>query len=243
MTDYRKRVYGKYASVFQNTGITFDTAAAIRWGTAAEYYLRDWLPEKKNAAILDLACGDGKLLYFFKKRGYTNLSGVDISPEQVRLSRQVIPDVKEGNAVDFLEEHSISFDLITGLDIIEHLTKDEVIRFLEGCIAALKPGGKLILQTPNADSPWVNGVRYGDFTHEVCFNPGSLSFLMKLSGFKGIEIREQGPPSWGYSIGSSIRYLIWRFIRVGIKFWNAVETGSVGSEIFTRVFIIKGGKP
>jgi len=158
------------------------------------------------------------------------------------LSRQAAPDVKEGNAIDFLEEHPLSFDLITGLDIIEHLTKDEVFRFLEGCIAALKPGGKLILQTPNADSPWSNCVRYGDFTHEVCFNPRSLSSLMRMCGFSAIESREQGPPAWGYSLGSSVRYVIWRLIRSGIQFWNLAETGSVGSKIFTRVFVIKGKK-
>jgi len=79
VTDYRKRVYAKYASLFHNTGTIFDTAAAIRWGLAFEYYLRGWLPAEKNAAILDLACGDGKLLYFFEKRGFTNLSGVDVN--------------------------------------------------------------------------------------------------------------------------------------------------------------------
>ncbi|HUS89459.1 MAG TPA: class I SAM-dependent methyltransferase [Desulfosporosinus sp.] len=240
MTDYRTRIYSRYASAIQNTGDTFDTVAAARWGLAFEYYLRGWLPEERDAAILDVACGDGKFLHFLKERGFTNLSGVDICPEQVRLASQVVPDVTEDSAIDFLEEQSRSFDLITGLDIIEHLKKDDIFRFLEGCFAALKPGGQLVLQTPNADSPWSSCVRYGDFTHEVCFNSRSLSSLMRMCGFGGIEIREQGPPPWGYSVGSSARYVVWRLIRLGIKFWNVAETGSAGNGVFTRVFMIKG---
>src|SRR5262245_17452041 len=50
----------------------------------------------------------------FQERGYRNVRGVVVSPEQVQISRQVVPDVAEENALEFLE----TFDLITGLDII-----------------------------------------------------------------------------------------------------------------------------
>ena len=242
MADYRSSLYSHYASIFQNSGIEFDAIAAERLGPAYEYYFRGWMPENKNGAILDLACGDGKVLYFFRKWGFTNLSGVDISLEQVMLSRQVMPEVKQCNAIDFLEEHPDSFDLITGLNIIEHLTKDEVCLFMERCFAALKPGGRLVLLTPNADSPFSCSVRYADFTHEVCFNPRSLDSTLKVFGFKRIEMREAGPPPRGYSALSSLRWLIWRLLCVGIGFWNLVETGSSGSGIFTRVFLIKAEK-
>jgi 2-polyprenyl-3-methyl-5-hydroxy-6-metoxy-1,4-benzoquinol methylase len=79
-----------------------------------------------------------------------------VSPEQVQISRQVVPMVHEEDAIDFLEQNRAYFDLITGRDIIEHLQKPEVLHFLDAVLLALKPGGRLVLQTPNADSPAVN---------------------------------------------------------------------------------------
>jgi len=119
--------------------------------------------------------------------GYLNIQGVGISPEQVRLARQVIPDVAESNVLEWLEAHSSSFDLITALDLIEHFHKLEVLRFLDGCHNALKQGGRLILQTPNADSPWGTVHRYNDFTHEAGLTSNELSRLLALVGFARME--------------------------------------------------------
>jgi len=242
MMNYRSRIYERYASSFRSTGLDFDKQAMSRWGRAFDYYFRGWLPVRKDAAIADLGCGNGNLLYFFKQRGYTCVSGVDISPEQVQIARQVNPDVIAVNVIDFLENHTETFDLITGLDIIEHLQKDEILRFLDGCLAALKPNGRVILQTPNAESPWSNSIRYGDFTHEVCFSPCSLGSLLRLCGFDRIEAREEGAIAWGYSFVSSVRYLLWQVIRLKLKIYNVIETGQAGCGVFTRVFAISGCK-
>jgi len=238
MKDYRTRIYEEYASHMQDAPSVFDQAEAVRWGRAYDSFFRGWLPENKDAAIFEVACGGGKLLYFFKSRGYNNLQGVDISPEQVALARQVTEDVVEADGIGYLEANKKNFDLITGLDIVEHFQKDEVLRFLDACYAALRPGGRLVLQTPNAESPWGTHFRYGDFTHEICFSPNSLERLMALVGFNCIVSREAGPVVHGmFSLG---RYLIWKFIRAGLLIWNLAETGSKGSGIYTRVFLITG---
>lgn len=240
MTDYRTRIYREYVSQIQDASSVFDETEAARWGRAYETFLRNWLPEEKDAAILDVACGGGKLLYFFQSIGYTNLFGVDISPEQVALSKQVTKNISEANAINYLEEHRESYDLITGLDIIEHFQKNEMLKFLDASYKALKPGGKIILQTPNAESPWGMMHRYGDFTHEVAFNPNALRRLMSLYGFCEIEPREAGPVVHGVvSLG---RYLIWKVIHGSLSIWNLVETGSRCGNIYTRVFLISGVK-
>lgn len=242
MESYRTRIYKEYASTFQDAKAVFDPQTAGSLCRMIKYSFKEWLPQQKSAKIVDLACGGGGLLYCLKKEGFGNIAGVDISPEQVALSRQVTDNVTQANILDYLQEHSNSFDLVTGIDIIEHFHKDEVLNFLDLCHVALKPGGRLILQTPNADSPWGDALRYGDFTHEVSFNPNSLTQLMRMSGMKEIESRESGPVPFGYSLKSTFRYFLWQLIRALLMLWNLAETGSTGSRVFTRVFLISGTK-
>lgn len=242
-TNYRQRIYASYGKNFQDTPESFDYAASLRWGSACRYYLRGWLPTFKTARIVDVACGRGVLLHFFKEQGYQNIEGVDISPDQVALSRQVTSNVTEANVVEFMEAHPDQFDLITGFDIIEHFYKDEVLRFLDAAYAALKPGGRLILQTPNAECPWGIQARYGDFTHEIGLNPNALGRLLNLTGFVEVEARECGPSPCGHSLVSSIRFGLWQLIRLQMLVWNLIETGSMGSGVLTRVFIISVCKP
>lgn len=241
--DYRTRIYARYASNFQDAPASFDIGAAWRWSRAYRHYLKGWLPADKEANMLDVACGGGKLLYFYQRLGFKNLSGVDISPEQALLARQVTPNVTEASVLDFLNSRSDTYDFISGLDIVEHFYKPEVLNFIDLCHRSLRSGGRLVLQTPNADSPWGMAMRYGDFTHEVSFNPNSLTRLLALAGFKDIGVRELGPVPIGHSALSTVRYVIWQTIRAGLKFWNLAETGNVGSGVYTRVFLITCLKP
>jgi 2-polyprenyl-3-methyl-5-hydroxy-6-metoxy-1,4-benzoquinol methylase len=246
MTDDERRArlreasYPSYGHDFQDAAERFDPAAAARWGRAYAWYLRGWLPARRDAAIADLACGQGWLLYWLKSRGYRNLSGVDIAPDQVALARQVA-NVDQEDLLFWLAERPERFDLLIGLDIIEHFARDEALRFLELAYASLKPGGRLVLQTPNADSPFGLQHRYNDITHEWAYNVNQLARLLRRAGFVAIEPREQGPVPWGYSLASSARFVVWRLIWAGLQLWNLAETGAT-LPVLTRVFLIKGEK-
>lgn len=241
---YRDKIYGSYVSAFnQREAGKFNKAAADQRLKVCRHFLRGWLPGNSQARLADLACGDGTVLYIFQQLGYANVSGVDISPEQIEIARQVTPDVTLGSVQDFLSAHSEDLDLITAFDLIEHFEKDEVLPFLEACYAALKPGGRLILQTPNAESPWGHSVRYADFTHEVAFTPGCLSKLQQLCGFTNLEVRENGPVPWGYSLKSTARACVWSGIRWLLRVWNLAEMGDPGSGVYTRVFLTSALKP
>jgi len=240
MNQYRNKIYNKYASVIQNAGFSFNKAEAKRWGKAFDRYLRGWLPSEKDSAIMDIGCGWGRLLYFFKERKYINIQGVDISPEQVQLAKEICDNIVEGDAIEHLANRPQSFDFIIGLDIIEHFKKDEVFHFLEVCYKALRPGGRLVLQTPNAESPFVGKVRYGDITHELAFDPQGLKKLLLLYGFSKVEYRQTGPVVHG--LLSFVRFLLWKFIWGCLALWNLAEVGSIGSGIYTRVFLISAVK-
>ena len=238
MTDYRNRIYQDYTNLTQDVCSSFDESDLISTGKAYNTFLRGWLSRDKKAAILDVGCGSGRLLSFLKEKGFENLQGVDISSQQVTLARKVLRNIVNEDAISFLKKRKKSYNLIVGLDIVEHFRKDEVLHFLEACFNALQPGGRLVLQTPNAESPWGLMYRYGDLTHELAFTPNSLKQLLTLCGFSEISAREAGPVAHG--IVSLIRYLIWKAIRSGLIVWNLAETGSKKSGIYTRVFLISG---
>jgi 2-polyprenyl-3-methyl-5-hydroxy-6-metoxy-1,4-benzoquinol methylase len=235
--DYRARIYQRYSSIVQGVSGTPTLQEMDRWGEPYDFYLRGWLPGDRAAPIADVACGHGRLIQFFSRRGYTNVCGVDVSAEQVAIARTISPQVELGDAMEFLGRNVGRFALITALDIVEHFSKNEVLPFLDACHAALRPGGALIIQTPNADSPWSLGVRYGDFTHEICVGPQVMKALLDVCGFHGFEAREQGPFAHGPL--SLLRVLLWRCFRAGMIFRNLVETGSAGSGVHTRVFIAR----
>lgn len=234
---YRDNIYHEYAKNFQDSEKKFDANSAIKWGRAYDWNLRDWLPKNKTLKIGELACGNGKLLHFFKEREYINLSAVDISTSQVEIARQVIPDITLSNALEWLEDRESSFDLLISLDLVEHFNKNEALKFFELCYAGLKSGGRLILQTPNADSPFGLQHRYNDMTHEIAYNSNLITRLLIRAGFSHVECREQGPVPWKYSLSSTVRYIIWRFIRGVLQLWNITETG-VKLPVLTRIFFI-----
>lgn len=239
--DYRQRIYDRYAAEFKDETEQFNERFAAYMARIYAYHLRGWLPRDRNARIVDLACGCGRMLYMLQEAGYANLMGVDISPDQLALARQVIDNVVRADVLQFVQASAGEYDLITGIDIIEHFRKDEVLTFLDGCWQALRPGGRLILQTPNADSPWVSPIRYGDFTHEVCFASDGLRRLLTLSGFADVEAREYCPAP--VDKRGIVRHVLWRGLRLGMRLWNLIELGNPGSGVCSRIFLISAVKP
>lgn len=240
LTGYKKVIYDTYVTGFKSSPLMFNASQARRWGESYRSFLNGWLPQSKDACILDIGCGDGRLLYFLKEMGYYRLAGVDISPEQVIISKQVIDNIEEADAIEFLDRHREEYDFISAIDIVEHFGKEEVLRFLDAGYKALKPGGRLVLQVPNGESPWCSAILYGDFTHELAFQPRLMGRLLAKAGFAEIEPREGGPVVRNFT--SLIRFLVWKCIKGMLIIWNLAEAGSRGSGIYTRVFFISGKK-
>jgi len=237
---YRGALYDSYASRLKGGSIRFDASGARRWGRSYGWFLRSWLPVSRDAAITDVGCGAGWMLAYLKQCGYRNLSGVDISREQVDISRQVIDAVEEGDATGYLEARAEQFDLILALDLLEHLSKEEGVRFLEACFGALRARGRLVIQTPNPESSRAGGIIFGDATHEQAVGPSALAGLLRFCGFKEIRMREAGPAPHG--VASACRWLAWQWVRLGRALVDTIETGGPGNCICTRVYFGTGLK-
>jgi SAM-dependent methyltransferase len=242
--EYRRSIYGTYLSgSTRHPGWAGSQENYLQWALGARQRLRGWLPSDRTTPILDLGCGAGNVLFLLERLGYTDLTGVDMSPEQIALARKWSPNatIIEGDVREILRRYPGRFGLITGIDLLEHFRKDEIISLLGEILAALRPGGRVIIQTPNAGSPFMGTVVYGDFTHESCFTPISLAEMLGRAGLGDFEARPSGPVVHG--LKSFIRWGIWRCVELLLRLWNVAETGSRGSGIYTRVFLAKADKP
>lgn len=243
MDDYRAKIYAHYSVHTSISGQTPDKYSYEHWAAAARWYIRGWLPEDKSTPILDLGCSAGYFLWMAGKCGFADLTGVDISPDQVTLAKQACPKAQiiMADVQEVLAQSPSHYGLITGFDFIEHLRKDELFPVLDIVYTALCPGGRVIFQTPNAESPWGMKIRYGDFTHELAVSPQGLQSLLAVVGLGDYQARECGPYPHGFV--SAVRYLLWNVLHAGLGFWNLVETGDKGSGVYTRVFIATARKP
>jgi len=232
---FRDELYASY-TLHPSHATTADRAGFERVYT---HYLRDWLPSDREAPVLDLGCGDGKLLAFLAGKGFRRVVGVDRSEVQVARSRQLAPsaEVVLGDAREVLRGRPEHFGAIFCIDVLEHLTRDELLDSLRLIYAALRPGGALIAQVPNADSPFSGSIRYGDLTHELAFTPEVLRHLFAATGYARQAFREGGPVAKDWK--GALRVATWQVLRRCLQAWNAVETGSSGSGVYTRVMLAR----
>ncbi len=148
-----------------------------------------FLPSSRDAAILDAGSGAGHFLYFLKKKGYMNFRGVDVSQQQIEFCRKNISEnVVLADIFDYLREKKGAFDLISINDVLEHMPKKRVLSLLSLARQTLKPGGKLILKTPNMGNFFSLYPRYKDFTHDSGFTEKSLHQVLWLAGFRDMTI-------------------------------------------------------
>ena len=237
MKKYRDRIYSQYVEGRHDSdepGLINDLAGRA---PTMSRVIRDFFPKEKTARILDLGCGHGTLIHFALKAGYSNIQGVDVSPQQIRLAHKLgISKVQQGDLVETLKTiPPASLDAVVTFDVIEHFTKDELIELVDSINEVLKRGGRWIIHAPSANSPFFGAIRYGDYTHEQAFTPASLQQLLKSSKYSKIEFAECAPLVHG--MRSFVRLIIWKIFRFVFIIANAAETGEIGwNAVLTRNF-------
>lgn len=151
-------------------------------------YLK-YLPQDKQARILEVGCGMGRFLSFLGREGYENYLGVDISEEAIAYCREKgIEKVRHISELQSFLTGSNNYDLIVLNDVIEHFERDMVLPILNKLYEKLNHGGQVIIKTGNMSSIIGLHMRYVDFTHFLGFTEHSLSQALKLSKFKDIII-------------------------------------------------------
>lgn len=158
----------------------------------SKYYDRTYnylIPQDPSLKILDIGCGGGHFLHYLLRRGFRNITGIDLAPGLVKFVKDNIhPNVFHAEALSFLKKKKQSYDLLVANDFIEHLPKDLILEFLSRCQHALKKNGRLIIKTPNMANLFAGRHRYVDFTHEVGFTEHSISEVCLAARFSKAEL-------------------------------------------------------
>lgn len=188
--------------IFMNPQILFEELA--------HYYPQDYAPHKAaekskepkaitlpirkkylntisaQSRILDVGCGNGAFLARVRALTGCEAFGLDISPNAVNTAgEQYDVQVFQGTVFDAPYPLS-SFDVITAWSYIEHV--NDPFGAIEKMFTLLKPGGCLILKTPNAAS--FNARLFKEkWYHLDCprhlflFSPHTLAAMLEKAGF------------------------------------------------------------
>jgi 2-polyprenyl-3-methyl-5-hydroxy-6-metoxy-1,4-benzoquinol methylase len=235
LTPLRDRLYESYVS--QHAGRSTGEATRL----AYQRSIRPLLPPRAAGPVVDIGCGAGQLVRCLLDDGY-EASGVDISPEQVAEAQQDGLDVvSHGDYLKILQDHPGQFAAVTATDLLEHLTKPEVLTTFDAVATALRPGGRFIARVPNAVSPFGGFYRYGDFTHENWFTAASVRQLAAAAGLGAVTVTGCPPPAHG--LVSAARVAVWRPISGLFKLALAAETGVLRGHIVTQNLMFAATAP
>jgi 2-polyprenyl-3-methyl-5-hydroxy-6-metoxy-1,4-benzoquinol methylase len=117
------------------------------------------LPARPGGRLLEIGCGSGAFLARMRTLGW-NVFGVDPDPAAVSWGQRVHNLDLTCGTWEQMGFPADSFDVITMNHVIEHV--HDPVGLLTECQRILRPGGNVILTTPNADS-WGHKMFAGDW--------------------------------------------------------------------------------
>jgi SAM-dependent methyltransferase len=146
---------------------------------------------------LDVGCGPGTLIGVLDDHFIS--TGIDISRTEIAYARRLYESESKrffGVSARALPDECRDYDVATAIEVVEHLAPAELDDVLRATIERLRPGGKLVVTTPNFCSAWplvqmlVN--RFGELNyapqHINRFTASRLRQLLQDLGLKDVRV-------------------------------------------------------
>lgn len=156
-----------------------------------------WLPARVDGRVLEVGFGNGQALAQLRSAGW-NVVGCEFDSICIAQARALNFEVHEGGLID-AQFAADSFDAVVANHAIEHVP--DPAAFVREAARVLKPGGRMVLVTPNAASR--DARRYGaDWRglevprHLSIHTPQSLARMAQDAGFARVEVF--GTPLGGF---------------------------------------------
>lgn len=153
-----------------------------------------------RSRLLDVGCGKGDLMIRMRQQGW-NVEGLEVDADAFEYGRSINGLTVHLGSLESIQFPDHTFDVITSNHVIEHV--HDPIALIRECLRVLKPGGQLILATPNIESFGHqvferNWSHLDPPRHLQLFTMKSLRECAARAGFKSIEV--WCPP--GYAEGA-----------------------------------------
>ena len=142
-----------------------------------------------EALVLDLGCGRGEWLELLQKNSIAAM-GVDLDTGMLEACQQINLKVQCQDALEsFKQLEDGSASVVSAFHLVEHLPFDRVKDLVAECHRVLKPGGLLIMETPNPENFMVATHNfYLDPTHLRPIPPDLLAFVPEYLGYESVKI-------------------------------------------------------
>lgn len=142
-----------------------------------------------KALAIDLGCGRGEWLELCRDIGLDAV-GVDLDQGMLEACKELRLNVEHKDAIEYLESLADeSAAVVSSFHVVEHIAFSKLQILIRESLRVLRPGGLLILETPNPENIVVAGSSfYLDPTHVRPIPPQLLSFLPEHYGFERVKV-------------------------------------------------------
>ena len=174
----------------------------------SSFAYQDSVPFKTDGRMLDVGCGGGKFLRSMKQLGWQT-QGVEFNQSAVATCHEAGLEVFQGELAAAAFPDS-SFDLVTARHVIEHIADPKP--FVAEIFRVLKPGGLMLLRTPNSEAlgrGWFGTHWFANDAprHLILFSSRNLELLANQQGFRQQTTKSFSSPkiflnSWDYRVGN-----------------------------------------
>lgn len=156
---------------------------------------RRWLDGLPPGTVADLGCGRGEWLGLLREWG-VHAVGVDSNPLNVATIREMGYEAVEQDALSWLcSQPSGSHAAITAFHLVEHLSFADLLKLVDQARRVLKPGGRLIMETPNPENFYVSTQSFWlDPTHRRPLPPSLSEFVVAYCGLVVEAVPRLNPP-------------------------------------------------
>ncbi|MEM7127362.1 MAG: class I SAM-dependent methyltransferase [Chloroflexota bacterium] len=160
--------------------------------TFGRFYRENYLPylsKRRDSRILSISCGPGYFVNVLKEVGYSDVLGIDSEYKKVKYAVDRGLNCLVANAVEFLDGSRVAFDAIVCEQELNHLTKEEMVQFLQLCHSKLSVGGTLLVHGLNGANPLTGSdASAQNFDHFNTFTEYSFQQVLEYTGFERVRI-------------------------------------------------------
>lgn len=144
-----------------------------------------------EAPILEVGPGNGEFLLLLSELGYTNVTSLDIDSNVIEKLAVKFPSYQHINSS--VESHAEQYNLIILSHVLEHISVEHRIYFLNCLRERLLPGGTVLIELPNPLCFMSLAAYLNDPTHHMPISSSGLRNLLALTGYRDIKISSVKP--------------------------------------------------